>query len=466
MGRLNLKNSKYLHKRKKIYYFVVKIGDTNLFKSLRTDNYTYANILKYKILYRLKEVGLKNNLVNDSLIYQKAGKGFIVLPETEEEEKIIQQIEDSARKKGDQLSKLHKNVISEDYEKRKVLTIEDCSIDFLEFKEQTTSSKTMLKYKQAVEYIYLYFGEKTKINSIGYEEASKFRNFLLKVPKNWKSKKELQGKLKLLIDKKSPLLDKYEKQSPANINEIIKRVKSAFVYFYDNRYTPENIFGTLKKLRVDNKMNREEFEPKEFKSLLKDILKENLEEDYNFCKFTLMTGLRRGEVLQLTQNDIDLEKEYIDTDRLKTEYSKRIIPIHKELRLTILKQLEKKSSEDYLFYNDYKHLKSREEKVGTQINKLILSTVGVERKKHLDIHSLRKNFTQELFFSNNFGDLELKTLVGHSTNNDITDKHYLRGKRDYKSLKTKLDQVDFSEYFDKDQVNFIKQDNSNIEINI
>jgi len=45
-------------------------------------------------------------------------------------------------------------------------------------------------------------------------------------------------------------------------------------------------------------------------------------------------------------------------------------------------------------------------------------------------------------------ELELKTLIGHSTSKDTTDNHYLRGKRDNKRLKELVDLADFSSYFE------------------
>ena len=53
-------------------------------------------------------------------------------------------------------------------------------------------------------------------------------------------------------------------------------------------------------------------------------------------------------------------------------------------------------------------------------------------------------------------------MIGHSTKSDITDKHYIRGKRDYKKLKEKMDNVDFSEYIGKEVLSKIKDNNINL----
>jgi len=50
LKQYNLINSKYLYLRSNTYYFVLKVKNKVFKKSLKTDNYIYANILKYKIM--------------------------------------------------------------------------------------------------------------------------------------------------------------------------------------------------------------------------------------------------------------------------------------------------------------------------------------------------------------------------------------------------------------------------------
>ena len=132
----------------------------------------------------------------------------------------------------------------------------------------------------------------------------------------------------------------------------------------------------------------------------------------------------------------------------KNENAKRIMVIHKDLISILEEQIKDKDEQDYLFFN-YQDLvfKYRDEKIGKLINDIIRLATNDECKNEINIHSLRKNFSQILFFSNQFTDLQLKTLVGHSTSSDTTDSHYLRGKRDYKLLKDKMDNVNFKQYF-------------------
>jgi len=58
------------------------------------------------------------------------------------------------------------------------------------------------------------------------------------------------------------------------------------------------------------------------------------------------------------------------------------------------------------------------------------------------------NYAQMVYIVADIRELELKTLIGHSTSKDITDNHYLRRKRDNKRLKELVDLADFSSYFE------------------
>jgi len=393
-------------------------------------------------------VNIRNNL-NDMFIIQKVGDLVQVLPENEAERKLLDEMEETVKNKANRLSKKYSDVVSSHYQMRQLISLKEACEDFLNLRAEITAEKTMKKYRQCVEYLYVYYGEKTKLNSLSIKDASKFRTFLLGVPKNYKGKKELKGKdIKKLVEVKSSLLKKYEKQSLATVDEIVKRVKTIFKFFSDNEYIPQNIFEPMDKLSKNAQTSWREFKVEEFKELIKYLKKNNLVEEYNFCKFALMTGLRRGEILQLKKEHIDIKKGYIDTEGVKTEYAKRIIPIHKDLHFNILKQFQHKGNEQHLFFDSDKDLSTREEKVGLTINDIIRTVVGEEKKKGLNIHSFRKNFTQEIFLSDLFREIDYKTMVGHSTKSDVTDKHYIRGKRDYPKLKEKMNKVDFSEYFD------------------
>ncbi len=119
-----------------------------------------------------------------------------------------------------------------------------------------------MKYKQAIEYLIMYFGPKKNIRDITAEDANDFRMLLFKVPKFWKNKPDLKDKnIKLLIDKKSKILDKYEKQELSTVNEVVKKVNSIFSYFENNGYIYKNPFAKLTKIDSSSDIKKREFTP-------------------------------------------------------------------------------------------------------------------------------------------------------------------------------------------------------------
>ena len=274
--------------------------------------------------------------------------------------------------------------------------------------------------------------------------------------------------------KNSSLLKDFPTVSPATIDEYIKKCKTLFNFFLSCNYIYTNPFLIIKKQKTPRNSadtNWLPFKPKELKKLLNQTnSNEKLKEEYNLMKLCLYTGFRREELSLLKVENIEFEKGYIDFDYeinlTKTENSKRIVPIHKDIEDLIKIQMENKKDTDYLFFNEKTWTqKNRGERMGYIINKIILSFLNndKENKKHYNLHSIRKNFTQTLVISKKFQELDYKTIIGHSTNNDITDKHYLMGKRDYLSYKKSMDEISFEEFFDTKillQINNININNS------
>ena len=177
-----------------------------------------------------------------------------------------------------------------------------------------------------------------------------------------------------------------------------------------------------------------------------------------------MSGLRRSEALGIQLKHLSLDTYMIEVFGTKTENAHRISIIHKDLVETIREQMKDKSDNSYLFFaSEVKALTDKplhrdkslseiieihEHTIGLRLNKHIKGVLGAESKHEVDLHSLRKNYAQRLYMVAEIRELELKTLIGHSTNKDTTDNHYLRGKRDSKRLKELVDRADYSEFLE------------------
>ena len=423
-------------------------------KSLKTNNLTIAIVIKLKILNYLNI-----NNINPTTFYSINDIDRLNLVSNDEIDKLLIELSVTVKKALNIEPPIIK-VVETDKS-----TLKDYTEQYLIDKLQDgTSKKTMLKYKQACDFLHSYFGVKCKLRDISFKQVQEFKRFLFEVPKHWKLKHNLKGKdIKKLIDKKSVLLQDYEPLTINTVAEIVKRCKSIFRTFERNGFVDRNHFMNLDNVTKKHTVKRE-FEPSELKSIFNYCLREDKREIYNFLKCLLYLGLRRGECLSLQVKNIVMDKYMIEVLGTKSVNAKRITIIHKDLVETIQEQIKGKSETDYLFFDEitremnknprHKNKTHREKqdvkeyRLGIQINGIIKDVLGADIKKFVDIHSIRKNTIQELYMVEELKELELKSLVGHSTSSDITDKHYLLGKRDYKSLKIKIDKASFSHYFE------------------
>lgn len=449
LKKLGLYTTKYLYKRNDIYYLSLKIDDIVVKKSLRTNNLTYANILKIKIFNRMRKMGV-DDILNDKFIGEIRGNELVWIAENEEERKLLDEHQRMLENRAKRDAKNNPHINTTGLEIRDRATLKQYLKEYIEFKESlsTTKEKTLNSYKLAANLLNIFFGDKQKIRKLTVKDANDFRNFLIRAPKNFTRNKEFEKyNMKTLVEKKSKILDKFDKPTINTVNEKIKIINTMFNYFENNLYIHKNHFSSLIKIEKDASLKRE-FKHDELKSVFDYLRQKKLEEEYNYCQFCLYTGLRRGEVFKLTLDDINLDTYIINVDGTKTDYAKRKVVIHQDLLQIINKQIHNKKRYDNLFFNEDQS-ENRENKIGVRINKRIKLAVGDAVKKFVDIHSIRKNFSQEIFLSDLFKELDYKTLLGHSTLNDITDRYYILGKRDYVQLKKKIDKVSFKHYFSK-----------------
>ena len=423
-------------------------------KSLKTNNLTIAIILKHKILNHLK---LHKLLPTIHFTFFESKNTEIV--KDFEICNLLEQIENRVKKVLE---------IKEPAPIKKIpidkRTLKDYSDEFIIDKALTTSKKTMYKYKQVVEYLHIFFGRKCNVTELNYKDAFAFRAFLFAVPHHWKYNLEIKDKdLKKLIKKKSKLLEGLPTINVNTVVEIIKRTKTIFRSFENHDYISKSYFSNLDGIKSKKGIVRE-YKAPELKAIFTYCLREDKREDYNFIKFLLYSGLRRSECLNLEIKHINLDECMIDVNGTKTVNSKRICIVHKDIVATIEEQMRDKS-EGYLFFDsEVKEMITKplhrdkafknifdihEYKIGMRINKHIKVVLGVEIKSELTVHSLRKNYAQTMYMVEGIKELELKTFLGHSVNkSDVTDNHYLRGKRDSKRLKRLVDAADFTELFD------------------
>ncbi|MGB5964489.1 MAG: hypothetical protein WBG65_03035 [Sulfurimonadaceae bacterium] len=257
------------------------MGKKVIRKSLKTDNLTLAITIKIKILHHLNI-----NNINPTTYFTFFDTDKLELIKDFEIKILVEELSNTIKR----ALLLQGNTVQEveRIEKIENGTLSEYTSEFITDKEQVgISKKTLLKYKQCISYLHIYFGEKCKVREIGYKEISSFRRFLFAVPKHYKYKEELKGKdLKLLVEKKSKLLNGLQKQHINTVIEILKRSKAIFRTFENIGYVDKNYFENLDSIGVKSGKRRE-YKPSELKAIFTYCLKENkrvketVERDYN-----------------------------------------------------------------------------------------------------------------------------------------------------------------------------------------
>ena len=206
-------------------------------------------------------------------------------------------------------------------------------------------------------------------------------------------------------------------ETPTRKNYRLKHIKKLFRWAYQYDYIPEDFTGKLKKYK-DNEKARREFkylEPDELRKLLDGM---KVEKYRVLTEFLALTGLRIGEALALTPDDIDLKERTITVNKTlslvthevgetKTDESNRTIYIQSELRPLIKKVLpECFKGVQYFAYNKY-------------LNETTEKVIG----RRLSAHSLRHTHVSLLAASGVPLDI-ISRRCGHS-DSDVTREIYL-----------------------------------------
>jgi integrase len=205
--------------------------------------------------------------------------------------------------------------------------------------------------------------------------------------------------------------DKIIKPQPKTVNFHIQTIKAFFKDEVSKDHIPKSPVQHLKNLK--NEAKKPEYYTLEE---LKRFFSQSMPPAYKnafLCLF--LTGMRFGELANLTWNDIDFQRRLIyvrpkDGFKTKTYNSERAIPINDEL-LNLLKSLnENKISEIYPFCSS-DGCKMRERRA-LEICKRVARDAGIKSRAFL--HKFRHTFATHLI-QNNAPIESIKELLGHSS---------------------------------------------------
>jgi len=202
-------------------------------------------------------------------------------------------------------------------------------------------------------------------------------------------------------------------------NGTINRTLSMLSYFFNYCIVREYYSGSnpcyKMKLRENNIR-----EVRLNKTQIQELVEKASTQDsrlYNVIMTALLTGMRFSEIVNLTWNEVDFDRDTIFLSRLKTKGKRaRVIPIVPELRTIFLTLWNNKKSE-YVLDTNFHYIQKHWKRLQPQ-----LSFVNLDDGSRFRFHDIRHLFAQHLL-DKNVPMEDIQSLLGHQ---DIstTQKRY------------------------------------------
>lgn len=246
------------------------------------------------------------------------------------------------------------------------------------------SCKRLATYKDAVrqaDYILEYFGGNRDVKSIKPSDIDKYINWLLK--------KGLKN---------------------ASVNRHLAGFKRAYNIMINDELISYNPFKKVEMLTVDNRRNRH-LSIEEWERLKKELSPETLK----IVNVALLTGFRKGNVLHLRWEQIDMDLRTIELLKSENKGKKHIkLPISDAL-YALLMELQPKPS-GYVFINP------KTNKPYTSIKKAFGSALDRAEITDFHFHDLRRTVGTWLLTSG----VDIRTVQNILAHSDIrTTERYL-----------------------------------------
>lgn len=196
--------------------------------------------------------------------------------------------------------------------------------------------------------------------------------------------------------------------APATVKHVLVLLKRVINWSINQRlYHGSNPCATITMPKFDNRVTNP-LNIGGLKSLLSVLDTWENERAVLVIKFALYSGKRKGEILKLTWNNVDLQNGYITLQATNTKSKKtQVLPINKHCRL-VLERCRKLQVSDYVFpCSTGKYF------IGfTNTWHRIRRKAGIE---HIRFHDLRHTYASYLASSGKVDIYTLKELLGHST---------------------------------------------------
>ncbi len=198
-------------------------------------------------------------------------------------------------------------------------------------------------------------------------------------------------------------------RSPASVNMELAVLSRIFALAVELEQAASNPCRKVRKLRVDNQRNR--YLSTDEETRLMAQLKGRRRHLYPLVALALGTGMRRGELLNLSWRHVDLLRGVIHVVNTKTAHD-RIIPMSQSVRELLIEQREAQKG-DLVFASRRIAKKRADERLVVDVKKAFVAACSDAGITDFHFHDLRHTFATRL------GDAgcnvtTIARLLGHS----------------------------------------------------
>lgn len=184
--------------------------------------------------------------------------------------------------------------------------------DFMEYcKLKGLSRKTMKSYESSLLLFSKYIEEEYQLSKVE-EVKSKHTNEYVKFTKERGKYSYVSDDKTISINNPSIRKDFGKSVSPATINNYIRNLKVFFTWAVDNKIIKSSPMDKVQFVKVKRKP-KDNIADSDFTALIKalDVTKYYEYRDYVIIQLIMDTGMRLGETLSLTIDDIDLDRRAV-----------------------------------------------------------------------------------------------------------------------------------------------------------
>lgn len=298
-------------------------------------------------------------------------------------------------------------------------------IDYLEYCNiKNLRPKTIKSYHQTLMLFSKYLEEElniTDVDKIKKEHVEEYITFTKERGKySFSSSEESINKANL--DKRQ---DIGKEISDVTINGYIRNIKAFFTYAEENNIVNKTNIDTIKFLKT-TRQPKDQLTDNEYKKLIKalDLSKFHEFRDYTIINLIFDSGMRLGETLELTLNDIDISRCTICLDGNITKGRKdRVVFFSQDMKKLLLKWIKFKDvmQESNLLFPTQRTNRKIEACNFERNFRGYLARANINKK--VTPHSLRNNFARR-FLLNGGSIFVLSKILGHSSVT-VTEKAYL-----------------------------------------